>query len=111
MSYSPENFSGATANGISRLTRERAQEAMRAGRECAQQNPVPVVLGALAIGVIVGLLCGRREPKPRDAGQLAREFFEDAASRLAHRLHWEGSSPWRDHLSGLGRKWQGGRFW
>jgi hypothetical protein len=107
MSFSSENFGTSQApNGISRLARDRAQEAFSAGRECAQQNPVPIVLGAVAIGVVIGLLCARRESRPRDAGQLARELFDEASSRLAHRLHWDGGH-WRDHLASLGRRWQG----
>jgi hypothetical protein len=114
MSFSSGNYSGSgkAANGIARLTRDRAQKVWHAGQERTQQNPIPIVLGALAIGVVVGLLCGRREPKPRDARQLARDFLEDAAGRLAHRLHLE-SAPGQlcDRFASLGRKWHGGRFW
>ena len=69
-----------------------------------------LILVAIVIfgGVIVGLLCGRREPKPRDARQLAREFLEDAASRLTHRLHLDAApGHLRDQWASLGRKWNG----
>lgn len=113
MRFSSENFSESSkaANGVARVAKERAKEVWQAGQEQTRQNPLPIVLGALAIGVVVGLLCGRREPKPRDARQLAREFLEDAAGRLAHRLHLESApSHLRDQWAGLSRKWHGGRF-
>jgi hypothetical protein len=108
MNISPEDFSGTT--GFPRHARDRVQQALRAGRERAQENPLPIVLGALVIGVLVGWLC-HRESKPKDVRQLTREFFEDAATRLAHRLHWERGSQARDHVNGFGRKGHGGRFW
>jgi len=114
MSLSSEKYPGAgrAANGIARLTQDRVKGAWNSGRECARHNPLSMVLGALAIGVLVGLLCGRREPKPRDTRQLAKDFLEDAAGRLTHRLHLDTASHHlRDQWSSLGRKWNGGRFW
>lgn len=64
----------------------RAQDALRAGRDYAQANPIPVVIGALLVGVTVGMLCNRREPKPKDAAQIARDLVEDAFARIADRL-------------------------
>jgi hypothetical protein len=110
MSFSSDHISGTgrAANGIARLAQDRAKDAWQAGQECAQQNPLPMVLGALAIGVVVGVLCGRREPKPRDARRLAREFLGDAASRLTHRLHLDAApGHLRDQWASLGRKWHG----
>lgn len=88
MSHLPEDsFSAADeVDRLASLAQGRAQEALRAGRDYAQANPIPVVLGALVIGVAVGMLCGRREPKPRDAAQIARDLVEDAFAQLADRL-------------------------
>ena len=84
-----------------RLAQMRAKDALWASRECAQQNPIPIVLGAMIIGVVVGILC-RREAKPRGAVQRMRDFFETAADQLAHRLHGNGAA--HLHHFGLGRK-------
>lgn len=88
MSHLPENFSRA-ADDAGRLVgsaRNHAQDALRAGRDYTKENPLPIIAGALLIGVTVGVLCGRREPKPKDASQMARELVEEAFARVADRL-------------------------
>jgi len=88
MSHLPKNFPSAAdqADGLTSVARSRAQDALQTGRDYAQENPIPVVLGALLIGVFVGLLCVRREAKPKDAAHIARELVEDAFSQIADRL-------------------------
>lgn len=88
MSHLPENFSAAVneADSLASLAQSRAQDALRVGRDYAQENPIPIVLGALLIGVTVGMLCVRRNPKPKDASQVARELVEEAFAQIADRL-------------------------
>lgn len=111
MSHLPENFSSAAdeVDRLASLAQGRAQDALRAGRDYAQANPIPVVLGALLIGVTVGMLCGRREPKPKDAAQAARDLVEDAFAQLAGRLPSRKQleacpDAVRSQFSNLGRK-------
>lgn len=84
MSFLPEYFSetAKSANGIANVAQQRTHEALHAGSDYARQNPIPVVLGALAIGVAVGLLCGRRQSEPKNASQIARDLVGEAIGRL-----------------------------
>ncbi len=45
--------------------RERAQDLLRETDNCIRANPVPAVLAALAIGVVIGALTRYVEPVPR----------------------------------------------
>lgn len=94
MSYLPDHLSptGHTTNGFADVAQTRAREALHHGQEFARENPVPVALGALAIGVVVGLLL-HRTPKPRTARDLAREAVDDALGRARDnlsRIDWGG---------------------
>jgi hypothetical protein len=111
MSHLPENFSRAAddAGRLAAIAQNRAQEALRASRDYTRENPVPIVLGALLIGVVVGVLCGRREPKPKEASQIARDLVEETLSRMAERLPaWKRRDARpdsiRDGLTSIGRK-------
>jgi ElaB/YqjD/DUF883 family membrane-anchored ribosome-binding protein len=80
----------------------KAEETMIRTKEYVRENPVPVVLGALAIGVALGymLVMARREPtfreryvdEPLDS---AREAIIAALAPVAQRLH-EGYDTARD---------------
>lgn len=111
MSHLPKNFSQAAddAGRLAAVAKNRAQDAFRSGRDYTKENPVPIILGALLIGVTVGILCGRREPKPKDASRMARELVEEAFSRVAERLpalkHLESCpDSLRGGFANLGRK-------
>ena len=74
--------------------RVRADEAIERGQDYVRQNPVPVVLGALAVGVLVGIAIGRRdEPTLREryvdepldqAHDLLHSLLAPVAKRLRH---------------------------
>ncbi len=111
MSYNPENFAAVpdSADNLPAFAQDRAQEALRAGRDYARANPIPVVLGALLIGVTVGMLCTRRDPKPQDAAKMARDLMEDAFAQITDRLprlkHLETyPDNLRSKVADLGRK-------
>jgi hypothetical protein len=112
MNISPEKFEADPATDeMVRLVRDRARDVLQAGCDRARENPIPVVLGALLIGIGVGLLCGRHRSRPKGVGQMARELFGEVSSRISHRLHGtNGTRHWWDQLSGSVRKSHDARF-
>ena len=81
---------------------EKAEDTLVRSKEYVRENPVPVVLGALALGVAIGYLIvtARREPTFReryvdDPLNTARDALYAALAPVAHRLH-EGYDTARD---------------
>jgi hypothetical protein len=62
---------------------DKAQEAWKSTEQYARENPVPVILLTLAVGVLLGTLLSRRKPKHKDAVQAAKELLESAYEQLA----------------------------
>jgi ElaB/YqjD/DUF883 family membrane-anchored ribosome-binding protein len=60
--------------------RERAQDLLRETDNCIRANPVPAVLAALAIGVVIGALTRYIEPAPR------REPWQEAVDEIRSAL-------------------------
>ncbi|HEV7866519.1 MAG TPA: hypothetical protein VGO90_02480 [Chthoniobacteraceae bacterium] len=56
----PEDFQ-TTASHAMQDARQTAEQAYARGEAYVRQNPVPVVLGALFVGFLLGMLLGRRE--------------------------------------------------
>ncbi|MEA3209230.1 MAG: hypothetical protein QOE70_2287 [Chthoniobacter sp.] len=55
------------AQGAANEVRSQAGQALAKGEAYARENPVPVVLGALGIGILIGLALGQRhEPTARE---------------------------------------------
>ncbi len=82
---------------------EKAEESLVCSREYARANPVPVVLGALALGVALGYVIAmtrREEPTFReryvdDPLNTARDAIYAVLAPVAQRLH-EGYDTARD---------------
>ncbi len=56
--------------------RERAQDLLRETDNCIRANPVPAVLTALGIGILIGALTRFAEPPPR------REAWQDVVDEI-----------------------------
>ena len=80
-------------NNIDRPDDERSQEsfeivqgatedALRAGRKYLSENPLPIILGTLIVGAILGFLLRPAPPKPPDPVQTVREWFDKALEDL-----------------------------
>jgi hypothetical protein len=61
----------------------KAQEAWKSTEQYARENPLPVILLTLTVGVLLGALLSRRKPKHKDAVQAAKELLESAYEQLA----------------------------
>lgn len=66
---------------------EGATEALHRADVYVRENPVPTILGALALGFLIGVLVRSSEPTPRsrwnDAREDAEEHLRDLLSSLA----------------------------
>jgi hypothetical protein len=79
-------------NNIDRPDDERSQEsfeiegatedALRAGRKYLSENPIPIILGTLIAGAILGFLLRPAPPKAPDPAQAVREWFEKTLEEL-----------------------------
>lgn len=56
---------------------EGATEALHRADVYVRENPVPTILGALAVGFLIGVLVRSSEPTPRSRWNDAREEAED----------------------------------
>ena len=106
INYLPENIREA-ANHVSDSARNACQtmtatveDTVARSKEYARQNPVPVILGALAFGAALGymiMMTRREEPtfRERFAGDpvnTAREAIYAALAPVARRIHDEFDS-------------------
>lgn len=113
-----KKVSQATADACTsaaRTTARVSRETMDRGVEYTRQNPVKVLLGALAVGVLVGLALQRREltwrertvdgpmKKVKDWAHTAGETFQDYRER-ATEVAGEAMQAARKSARGL-------RFW
>lgn len=79
----------ATADRIADIT-ETAQDQtcslLKTGTDFVKENPLPVVFGALLVGVAVGSLVGRKEQEETDRLHSAIQWIEDRYSQLADKI-------------------------
>jgi hypothetical protein len=61
----------------------KAQEAWKSTEQYAKENPFPVILFTLILGVFIGALLSPRKRKQKDAVQAAKELLEAAYEQLA----------------------------
>ena len=99
-------------NNIDRPDDERSQEsfeivqgatedALRAGRKYLSENPIPIILGTLIVGAILGFLLRPTPPKPPDPAQAVREWFEKVDRQIAR--HQEANALNSGRLGRSGR--------
>ncbi len=61
---------------------DQAKEALHRADEYVRENPVPMILGALAIGFALGLLVHHSEPTPRSRWDDVRDCVGDSEESL-----------------------------
>jgi len=78
-----------------------ATEALHRADVYVRQNPVPTVLGALAIGFLIGVLVRSSEPTPRSRWNAAREDAEDQLRDLLSSLAKKGRKAYKKSASAV----------
>jgi len=74
---------------------EGATQALHRADLYVRENPVPTVLGALAIGFLIGVLVRSSEPTPRSRWNAAREDAEDQLRDLLSSLAKKGRKAYK----------------
>jgi hypothetical protein len=64
----------------------KAQGTWKNGQQYGRANPLPLILVALVVGILLGAVLSRRERKRKDAVQAAKEWLEAAYEQLAEKL-------------------------
>jgi hypothetical protein len=80
---------------------EGATEALHRADVYVRENPVPTILGALAIGFLIGVLVRSSEPTPRSRWNDAREDAEDQLRSLLSSLAKKGKKAYKKSASAL----------
>ena len=62
---------------------DTAQDAVRTGEKYLRENPIPVILGALLIGVAVGALLRPAPRKEPDTVEAVRDWLEKTLDELS----------------------------
>ena len=58
------------------------EDALSAGRKYLSESPIPIILGALIVGAVLGFLLRPAPPKQPDPAQAVRQWFENALEEL-----------------------------
>jgi len=83
-----ENFT-TRAQEFGNRAQERAQDALQVSKQYVKENPVPIIVGALLVGAVLGVLISQRdrdERKAKDTVQAARDLVETAYGELLEKL-------------------------
>ena len=64
---------------------DKAEEALDTGRQYVRENSLAVIVGALLLGIIVGVLLAPRPRKEPDAVQTVRDWLEGTREDFAKR--------------------------
>ncbi len=101
----------------------RTGEVMHDGVTYVRENPIPIIIGALALGMTLGLLGGRREPTFRERyieeplhesrgmllgallalGAMFRNFFRSTSSGAEHLGHKVSEMDFRGSVAPLSK--------
>src|SRR3954470_19434450 len=73
-------------NRVSDL-QDEATEALHRADMYVRENPVPTVLGALALGFVIGILVRPSEPTPRSRWNDAKDYAGDVEDQLRSLLN------------------------
>lgn len=78
---------GVAAKEMYHTAATKAEDSLQHSKEYVRENPVPVVLGALALGIAIGymIVAGRREPT-------FRERYTDVLGSLSDQMGRAGSN-------------------
>jgi len=66
---------------------QEATEALHRADMYVRENPVPTVLGALALGFVIGILVRPSEPTPRSRWNDAKDYAGDVEDQLRSLLN------------------------
>src|SRR4051812_25295177 len=78
-----------------------ANEALHRADVYVRENPVPTILGALALGFLIGVLVRSSEPTPRSRWNDAREDAEDQLRSLLSSLAKKGKKAYKKSSSAV----------
>jgi uncharacterized membrane-anchored protein YhcB (DUF1043 family) len=84
MSYPPSHYGSDPESSGSFDDYETAEEAWRAQRR--RESYLPAVFIALVIGAIIGALLSRRQRRPKEPAEVAKEWLENAYAQLSEKL-------------------------
>lgn len=99
-----QNRAAAFANdlkGRAAGMQDGATEALHRADVYVRENPVPTILGALALGFLIGVLVRSSEPTPRSRWNDAREDVEDQLHSLLSSLSKKGKKAYKRSASAL----------
>jgi ElaB/YqjD/DUF883 family membrane-anchored ribosome-binding protein len=74
---------------------EGATEALHRADVYVRENPVPTILGALAVGFLIGVLVRSSEPTPRSRWNDARDDAEDQLRSLLSAISKKGKKAYK----------------
>lgn len=80
---------------------EGATEALHRADVYVRENPVPTILGALAIGFLIGVLVRSSEPTPRSRWNDARDDAEDQLRSLISSIAKKGKKAYKKSASAV----------
>jgi uncharacterized membrane-anchored protein YhcB (DUF1043 family) len=84
MSYPPSHYGSDPESSGSFADYETAEEAWRAQRR--RESYFPAVFIALVIGALIGVLLSRRQRRPKEPAEVAKEWLENAYAQLSEKL-------------------------
>jgi uncharacterized membrane-anchored protein YhcB (DUF1043 family) len=84
MSYPPSHYGSDPESPGSFADYETAEEAWRAQRRLGSHLPTIVI--ALIIGALIGVLLTRRQRRPKEPAEIAKEWLENAYAQLSEKL-------------------------